>query len=185
MPGPILKRIEFSTGRMTGKSGKNYFIQSDLSAERFTYFTAYQPMITKGATYTEWAAANNRIYALLTSGNNLLGNIHEAATIAYNQNATFKKFEEERYHAIMYFCMLFINEENEDIGGWDLRTARLKIEDLSHYSMADFFLFAEKALSDWEANYRKTHGRSPLEDAWPEIAGKSVTQTLTQPIGSI
>ncbi len=142
-------------------------------------------MITKGATYTEWATANNRIYALLTSGNNVLGNIHEAATIAYNQNATFKKFEEERYHAILYFCMLFINEETEDLGVWDLRTARLKIEDLSHYAMTDFFFLAQKVLKDWEENYQKIHGKTPLEDVYQDLAGKSVTQILTQPIGSI
>lgn len=180
-PGP--KRIDFTGARLVGKSGKDYFIVSDLSALRYTFFMAYQPMITKGATYQEWAEANNRIFALLTSGNNVLGNIHEAATIAYNQNATFKDFEETRYHSVMYFVMLFINEASEDIGGWDLRTAKLKIEDLDHYSMQDFFFLVAKVLSAWENDYQRLTGADPLNDE--RIQGKTVAETLTQSIGTI
>lgn len=181
MSGPSPKRIDFSGARLVGKSGKDYFIGNDLSAIRYTYFMAYQPMITKGSTYQEWAEANNQIFALLTSGNDVMGNIHKAATIAYNQVATFKEFEETRYHAVMYFVMLFINETNEDVGVWDLRTTKLKIEDLDHYSMQDFFFLVNKVLKTWQDDYQRLTGADPLNDE--RIQGKTVAETLIQGTG--
>lgn len=154
---PTIPRIDFRQGILTGKSGKTYWIMNDLSAWRYTFFIAYQPMITKGATYVEIAAANDRIVALLTSGNDLLKNHHEAASIAINQKQVLKEFDEKRYHAVMFFAMLFINETEENPGDWDLRLARQKIDDLNHYSMQDFFFLVGKVLKEWESAYRSQH----------------------------
>lgn len=178
--GPKLARIDFVQNKLTGKSGKTYFIQDQLSVERYSQFLAFQPMITKGASYQEWAKSNNQINQLATSGNDILGALHQIATITMNMNSTWKEFTEKRYHAIMYFAMLFINREDEDPAIYDERVMTAKIKDLDHYSIQDFFFCVQNVLREWKEDFRKTNGIDPVEKS----PAKTVAETLSQEIAS-
>ncbi len=175
--GPKVARMDISAGRLTGKSGDPYFITSDLSAERYSQFLAYQPTITKGASYSEWAAHNNEIHVLATDGNNVLGNLHKIAMKTMNMNNTWKEFTGKRVHAMVWFCMLFINSEDENLGEWDERKVQLKIQDLSHYSIQDFFLLGQNVLNEWRKEFRRSKGFDPAEMVPADL---TVGETLTQ-----
>lgn len=177
---PKLARIDFSSQKMKGKSGKTYFIQSELSAIRYPQFLAYQPVIAKGASYAEWAATNNEIHALATTGNEVVTQLHKIAMITMNQNNTWKDFTQKRTVSMVWFCMLFINAEDEDVGEWDTRVVELKIADLDHYSIQDFFVLGQNILKDWRKAFQSQTGHAPSESV---PSDKNVAEILTQKDG--
>lgn len=180
MSSPELERIDFNQGRLKGRSGKNYFITSTLSVDKFSQFIAFQPGVTKGATYAEWAASNNEVVELLTSGNDILGSIHKAVTICMNMNATWKEFGERRVHATIWMAMLFIVGEDEDPGIFDERVIAMNLEDLKHYNAQDFFFLGQKLLSEWSEDFRRMKGVDPIDLIQPN----SVEKILSQVSGS-
>lgn len=177
---PQVARIDFVTQKMKGKSGKTYFIQGELSAIRYPQFLAYQPLIAKGASYAEWAATNNEIHALATSGNEVVTQLHKIAMITMNQNNTWKDFTQKRTVSMVWFCMLFVNAEDEDVGAWDPRIVEKKIEDLDHYSIQDFFVLGQNILKDWRKEFQSQTGRAPSESV---PSDKTVAEILTQKDG--
>lgn len=178
MSAPVLSRMDFKKNQLVGLSGKTYFIQPEMSADRHSVFVAFQPLITKGATYKEWADNNTEIYRLATNGSDIMGSLHRIATLTMNMNSVYKEFTSKQYHAIMWMAMIFINGEGEDIGLWDERVAEMKIQDLKHYDFRDFFFVCQKALPEWSRRFRSEMGIDPV-DVVPE---KSAEEILSQGI---
>ncbi len=180
---PQIARMDFGRGILKGRlSGKTYFIQEELAAERYAQFLAYQPLITKGTSYQDWAETNNEIHRLATNGSDIMGALFKIATITMNDNATYRDFSAKRMMAMVWFSMLFVNAEDEDVGLWDERLVQIKVDDLKHYSIQDFFFLVSNILKDWRRNFRKQMGFDPVDAAPP---GMTVEDILSQESSAI
>jgi hypothetical protein len=149
-----MKSIDFDKGILIGKSGKKYYIQAEyLSAVRYEKYCHYIPQIAFGLNFKELWDFAKEIYLIATGKhpdiepNNYFKAMYEIATMAYNLMQKIKHFgSHERRAAVLWFCMLFINSEDENLGDWDETKMGEKIDDLEEYNVLDFFLLAKNCI---------------------------------------
>lgn len=140
-----MKSIDFDSGRIIGKSGKEYFIQANtLSVARYEKYLHYTPQVTFGLNFKELFDEHRKIYEATTNGSDVLNGLNVASTISYNMMEQIRQFgDNARRPAVIWFCALFINYEDENLGEWDESKMKKKIDDWDEYNVFDFFLLAK------------------------------------------
>ena len=132
-----LKKIDFESGKLTGKSGKEYLIESELSVVRFQEFEKLQSHVGFGV---DFEGVINKLKDAFEDLNK--SKPADAAIKIHNLlNGVIQKVE-NREHPIMEMCALFINSEDEDRTEFNVDKIKRKIEDWREYSTNDFFQLA-------------------------------------------
>jgi hypothetical protein len=152
-----MKSIDFDKGILIGKSGKEYLIQANvLSVARYEKYIHYIPQIAFGANFKDLFDSFKDIYEATTKGDDILNGLHVASNIAYNRMQDIYGFiEDSRRPPVIWFCMLFINYEDENLGEWDEAKMKKKIDDLDEYNVMDFFLLAKNCIAGLMDAYRE------------------------------
>ena len=152
-----MKSIDFDKGVLVGKSGKEYLIQPNvLSVARYEKYIHYIPQIAFGANFKELFDSFKEIYEATTKGDDVLNALHTASNIAWNKMDDIRNFvDDSRRPPVIWFCALFINEEDENLGEWDEAKMKRKIDDLDEYNVMDFFLLAKNCIVGLNDAYKE------------------------------
>lgn len=135
-----LKRIDFEAGKITGKSGKVYMIESSLSVERYVHFQLYEKEMAYGLTVKGLFDNLKALYEL--------NNKMKFADMAVKLNDLMRGVVkiQERQPAILKICALYINEEGEDRSTCKQDMIDAKVKDWAEYDIRDFFAVAMRSV---------------------------------------
>lgn len=132
-----LKRIDFDGKMIEGTSGRKYYIESELSIDRFTEFEKLQSHVGFGVDFDGIVNKLNDAYDKLNKSKPM-----DAGIIIHNLLNGIIMRMENRNHPVLEMCALFINEENEDRVKYSLDAINKKIDDWKEYDINDFFQLA-------------------------------------------
>lgn len=137
---PELKKIDFDKGWFDA-GGKRYYIQSNLSFERYKKYIEFQHKLAFGATVEQHITFVNYVVSVLSGPLTGMA-LHKVLENAMNVQNAYKNFVADKMDPVFEFLTLFINRADEDVTVWDERIAKEKVNDWSTagYDPHDFFL---------------------------------------------
>lgn len=161
-----LKRIDFEKGIFEA-NGKKYFIESQMSIERFCEFQIYEKEAGLGMPF-------KKIYEnLQTVYQDLNATKFADASVRLNDLMHGVAKLDEKEPAALKICALFMNTEDEDRSVITNDMIVKKIEDWKkEYDMRDFFWFALDTVNGFMEIYNRDF-RNTSETKQSESSSKS------------
>lgn len=157
-----LKTYDPMQRKLIGKSGKEYFIEDQLSGVRYMEFQAAQQELATGLSVNELMTELKSIYDLTNSTKTVRKKDGSIETISHTGDIASRlhnimyglKNMKERKPVVFKICSLFINSANEDRGTYVESVMQEKLADLMPaYDYQFFFRLAEASLTDLLTNY--------------------------------
>jgi len=138
-----LEELEFEA------NGKMYFIEPEVSAERFAKMQELEIELGFGVDYKTMFDGLGEAYELLNSGRNA-----DAAVHVHHIRESIGGLENREY-PIMQYCACFINTKDEDRRKWDEKIQGDKIKDWNEegISYTSFFPLAINTVRGLKENY--------------------------------
>lgn len=130
-------------------NGNKYFIEPQISIERFKQMQKLEIEFSFGSSYKELMSGIKECYASINKGQ-----FGDSAVILHNLMNSISNLE-SREHPILEYCALFINREGEDRRAYDEKINAEKIIDWKEEGIAmhDFFKLAVNMVSGLKENY--------------------------------
>lgn len=144
-----MRRIDFDSKAITGKSGKEYKIINSLPVGRFMAFEKLQAHVGWGLDFYSMFQKLKSLYDLLNDKK-----FADAAVMVHNLMNGIARNIDKRHHPALQLCTLFIVAGDEDVSTWDEDSAAKKIEDWSDIDSSDFFLLAANTVSGFIETYQ-------------------------------
>jgi hypothetical protein len=152
-----LKSIDFDQGYFYDKHGKKVLIQINrLSVARYSKYIQFTPQVSFGVNFEELFDSFKKIFEATTNGSDIMKGLHTASTEAMNQMEAIKGLlDDVRRPAVLWFCALFCNYEDENIAEWDQDKMQQKIDAWDNINIYDFFVLAINAIKGLKDEYLK------------------------------
>lgn len=150
-----LKRIDFDSKKVIGKSGIVYRIEAEhCSVGRFQQYEEKAVSLGFGTSFKGIFETIAEIYKVATNGapgngDSNIAALHKIAELAYGQMTGIKDRTSTKDEFL--FCTLFINADDEDRSTWNLDLAEKKVEDWVEYDSRDFFLCSLSGIEGYSA----------------------------------
>ena len=133
--GKKLKQLD-PNARSFIANQKEYFIETQLSIERFHEFQIYEKEAGFSLSFKSMVDTLMEIYEDLNTMR-----AADASVKVHNLLAGITKIQEKE-HVLLKICALFMNTEDEDRGIINEDMIRTKIEDWAGYDVGGFFTIA-------------------------------------------
>lgn len=148
--GRKLKRVKLEDLEFTA-NGKRYFIEREISAERFAKMQEFEIEMSFGVTYEAMDNTLLEVYNLIQEG----GRIADVAVIVHQAREGIQDIV-NREQPILKYCTCFINRENEDRRRFDENIMADKIKDWEEEGMnhLDFFPLAVNSVRGLKENFK-------------------------------
>ena len=149
--GTKLKKLTLNESEFVA-NGKLYFIEPELSAERFKRMQELEIELGFGANYKHLFDGLKKSYGLLNENK-----FADAAVFIHNLMNSLAGLEERR-DPIMEYCAMFINTAGEDRRKVDEKMIESKINDWKEEGINyhDFFRLAVNMVRGLKENYLKS-----------------------------
>jgi hypothetical protein len=167
-----VKRIDFEKGILIGKSGKEYNITQDITIGRWNTYEEAELELYYGRTGHDLFIAHKKIHDLLNASKVTDAGIENANTMYGVAKLTDKK-----KNAGIRLALLFINQKDEDLSTFDDAVFDAKFNDLSEYSVADFFLFATQLVPKFKNDLQEILKQSTEKIEATKKSSKSTSAT--------
>jgi len=133
-----VKRLDLSKNEFVA-NGKNYYIEQDITTERYRWFEKYSIELAYGA---DFETVHNNIGNIINMFNDRKD--VEAKHGLFNIYTSLKNRMEDRTDRALKLCSIFIMKEGDDPAIFDEKIARENINDWikEGYAMQDFFTLA-------------------------------------------
>ncbi|MCA9497090.1 MAG: hypothetical protein KC589_09165 [Nanoarchaeota archaeon] len=130
-------------------NGNNYFIEPELSIDRFKEMQKIEIEFSFGVSYRELFNGMKSCYETINKGQ-----FGDTAIKMHNLMSSVSGID-DREHPMLRYCAMFINREGEDRRLVDEKVMNEKIEDwrIEGISMNDFFKLAVNMVSGLKENY--------------------------------
>lgn len=148
--GTKLKKIKLEDLEFMAK-GKKYFIEPEISAERFAKMQELEIELGFGVNYKTMQEGLGEAYELLNRGKNA-----DAAVHIHHIREGIVGLENREF-PILQYCACMINTENEDRRKWDEHVMNEKIKDWNEEGIeyTSFFPLAINMVRGLKENYVK------------------------------
>lgn len=148
--GKQLKKLAI-TDKSFEANGKTYFIEPEISAERFQKMQELEIELGYGSSYKKLYEGLGQVYSLLNQNK-----FADSAVHVHNLMNSLATLEERR-SPIMEYCACFINTESEDRRKFDEKVVADKIADWEEEGIDyfSFFNLAVNMVSGLKENYLK------------------------------
>jgi len=143
-----LKQLDLDTGRFTA-NGREYYIDSQLSADRFYKMQELSYDLGFGVTYEELFKNLGELYELLNAQK-----FADSSVMCHNLMNGIADLE-NREMPVLKYCACFINFEGEDTRYWNEKIAGEKINDWMEEGIEfqGFFLLSLTMVRGLRENY--------------------------------
>jgi len=148
--GTKLKELTFGENLFEA-NGKTYFVEPQISAERFAKMQELEIELSFGFNYEHHFKNLQKVKDMLNKSNFV-----DSAVLVHNMLKSVAGIE-DREHPVMWYCACFINREDEDRRGIDEKVFADKIADWNKEGIDyhSFFRLAVNMVRGLKENYKE------------------------------